>query len=289
MATPRHEKSNDTPKPENRIRSISVTDKSPVAEPKKHSETDSELVVKLKFSKAKAPTVKQILRLPPKRTNEKKEQREPSKEPSTESRIKPVDGPVIKKKAIPKVAARRGEIGTPSSSSTVVDAKPPVPSTKISEKRSRTDDDATLAVPGKRPRTQPTQDRPITPVPQLASTLSSKPSTQKGQAQFSTPKKDPKAVTMLRTTSAESYDTTPGRSGATPAGVKLESRAGPTSAPLNGKKQTDISLLAHMSMKLNQMGRALKHEATKILITAGKNLTKQDEKRAAVTNLECIL
>jgi hypothetical protein len=37
------------------------------------------------------------------------------------------------------------------------------------------------------------------------------------------------------------------------------------------------------------MGRALKHEATKILTAAGNKLTKQDEKRAAVTNLECIL
>jgi hypothetical protein len=38
------------------------------------------------------------------------------------------------------------------------------------------------------------------------------------------------------------------------------------------------------------MGRALKHEATKILQTAsGKPGSKQDEKRAAVTNMECIL
>ena len=47
--------------------------------------------------------------------------------------------------------------------------------------------------------------------------------------------------------------------------------------------------MAQTSMKLNQMGRALKHEATKILIEKGNKLTKQDEKRAAVTNLECIL
>lgn len=47
--------------------------------------------------------------------------------------------------------------------------------------------------------------------------------------------------------------------------------------------------MAQSSMKLNQMGRALKHEATKILTDKGNKLTKQDEKRAAVTNLECIL
>jgi hypothetical protein len=37
------------------------------------------------------------------------------------------------------------------------------------------------------------------------------------------------------------------------------------------------------------MGRALKHEATKILTAGGSKISKQDEKRAAVTNLECIL
>jgi hypothetical protein len=58
---------------------------------------------------------------------------------------------------------------------------------------------------------------------------------------------------------------------------------------LNDKKQADFSLLNQTSMKLNQMGRALKHEATKILHGAGKAASKQDEKRAAVTNMECIL
>ena len=91
---------------------------------------------------------------------------------------------------------------------------------------------------------------------------------------------------MLRTQSSESNEATPGRSGATPAGSKTELKAGPTSVPLNNKKQIDISLLGQTSAKLNQTGRALKHEATKILNTAS---SKKDEKRAAVTNLECIL
>jgi hypothetical protein len=56
---------------------------------------------------------------------------------------------------------------------------------------------------------------------------------------------------------------------------------------MTAKKSADISLLAQTSMRLNQMGRSLKHEATKIL-TSNK-ITKQDEKRAAVINLECIL
>jgi hypothetical protein len=94
---------------------------------------------------------------------------------------------------------------------------------------------------------------------------------------------------MLRTHSTESNESTPGRSVATPAGIKVENKRGPTSAPLDSKKQGDISLLNQTSMKLNQMGRALKHEATKILTATGKPPTKQEEKRAAVTNMECIL
>lgn len=47
--------------------------------------------------------------------------------------------------------------------------------------------------------------------------------------------------------------------------------------------------MAQTSKKLNVMGRALKHEATEILIEKGNKLTKQDQKRAAVTNMECIM
>ncbi|KAI4958128.1 hypothetical protein J4E86_003724 [Alternaria arbusti] len=251
------QQSNGTPKSENRARSVSINGngKSPNPEPVSQAEqTDSSMVVKLKFSKTKAPVVGQILRLPSKRANaEKKERNDTSKATHmADTQPKVTDPPVIKKKAIPKVAARQAT--TPS---------------KVAEKRPRAEEETTLAVPPtKRPRAGSTQDRPITPL-------------QNSQTQYATPKKDLKSVNMLRTQSSESNDATPGRSGATPAGAK------PTSAPLNNKKQADISLLGHTSARWNQMGRALKHEATKIL-TSGK-ISKQDEKRAAVTNLECIL
>ncbi|KAH6868762.1 hypothetical protein BKA58DRAFT_341186 [Alternaria rosae] len=251
------QQSNGTPKSENRARSVSIhgNGKSPQPEPVSQAEqTDSSMVVKLKFSKTKAPVVGQILRLPSKRANaEKKERNDTSKAtPMADTQPKVTDPPVIKKKAIPKVAAR--QTATPS---------------KVAEKRPRGEEETTLAVPPtKRPRAGSTQDRPITPL-------------QNSQTQYATPKKDFKSVNMLRTQSSESNDATPGRSGATPAGVK------PTSAPLNNKKQADISLLGHTSARWNQMGRALKHEATKILTSS--KISKQDEKRAAVTNLECIL
>ena len=286
------QKSNGTPNSEGRVRSGSVNGKSPNPEPVSHAkQKDPSMVVKLKFSKTKAPVVGQILRLPSKRANiEKKERSEATKAAPPDPQPKVTDLPVIKKKPVPKVAVRRGENATPVPASTAsASAKPPSASAKPAEKRTRPEEDGTLAVPpAKRPRASSMQDRPITPVQSVLSpALSTKGSAQKNQAQYATPKKDIKSVNMLRSQSSESNDTTPGRSGATPAGGKLESRAGPTSAPLNNKKQADIALLGHTSAKLNQMGRALKHEATKIL-TGGK-ITKQEEKRAAVTNLECIL
>ncbi|KAF9701162.1 hypothetical protein EKO04_000135 [Ascochyta lentis] len=281
-----------TVKTEQRIRSVSVSGKSPYMAPPATAEDKApSLIVKLKFSKAKAATVKQVLRLPPKRAlPEKKERQEPPKESPIKIRTKVVEEPVQKKpKPIPKIAARRPDTST--TSTPTPSAKPAVPATKTAEKRPRTDDDASLAVPPKRQRALSTQDRPNTPTPQAASSpaLSNKSSAQKSQAHYATPKKDHKAVNMLRTGSSESQDTTPGRSGATPASSRHDARVAPTSAPLTGKKQADIALMAQTSMKLNQMGRALKHEATKILTEKGNKTTKQDEKRAAVTNLECIL
>jgi hypothetical protein len=287
----RSQKPIDIVKAEPRIRSVSVNGKAPNSEPpKRKEEVDTSLVVKLKFSKAKAPTVTQLLRLPPKRTNVEKKERPDAKDSPASSQTKGVDEPK-KKKPIPKIAARRPDNTTPSSTPSAKPAVVATPAPRIPEKRPRTDDDVASAVPAKRPRAISSQDRPITPTQQAISppSMPNKSSTQKGQTQYTTPKNNYKTVNMLRTTSTESNESTPGRSVATPAGVKVENKRGPTSAPLDSKKQADISLLNQTSMKLNQMGRALKHEATKILTAPGKTITKQDEKRAAVTNMECIL
>ncbi|RYO52183.1 hypothetical protein AA0116_g11688 [Alternaria tenuissima] len=286
------QQSNGTPKSENRVRSASINGKSPNPEPVSQAEpTDPSMLVKLKFSKTKAPVVGQILRLPSKRANaEKKERHDALKATAIDTQPKVTDPPVIKKKPVPKVAARRGETTTPVVPTPNAGAKPTPASTKVAEKRPRPDEDATLTVPPtKRPRAG---SGPITPLQNISSpALSTKSSVHKSQNQYATPKKDIKSVNMLRSQSSESNtnDATPGRSGATPAGAKTEHKAGPTSAPLNNKKQADISLLGQTSARLNQMGRALKHEATKILTTGGSKISKQDEKRAAVTNLECIL
>jgi hypothetical protein len=167
---------------------------------------------------------------------------------------RPVEGSATKApKPTPKIVQRRPDISTPTST-----AKAAPTSTKTSEKRPRADDDASLTVPAKRPRASSTNDRQVTPTPQATSSPAppGKPSAQKSQAQYVTPKKDHKSVSMLRTASTDSHDTTPGRSGTTPAG-RSDSKA-VTSAPMTAKKSAEISLLAQTSMKQQKSLPAIK-------------------------------
>jgi hypothetical protein len=284
----RSQKPSEPAKVEPRIRAVSMNGKPPnaaVANPnEKH---DPSLMVKLKFSKAKAPTVGQILRLPPKRRPAETKERQDT--PANTQTKEPGEEPKKKKKPIPMVPARRSDNTTAGSTPSAKPTTTSTSATKLPEKRPRTEDENLLSVPNKRPRAASTHDRPITPMQQGISSpaLSSRSSAKKGQAQYTTPKNNPKAVGMLRTGSTESADSTPGRSVATPAGVKVEGKSAPTSAPVPANKQ-DISL-AKISMNLNNLGRTLKHEVTRMFTSSNRKLTKQDEKRAAVTNMECIL
>jgi len=207
---------------------------------------------------------------------EKKDRQDTPKE------AKDDDAPVPPKKPIPKVAARRPDTSTPNTKSTN-------PS-KTAEKRPRSEEDGLLEVPVKRQRAS-TLDRPSTPSEQILSSpaLSNKSSAQKSQGIYNTPRKDLKAINMIRANSAEGYDSTPGRSGITPSGSKHLDVKPPTSAPLNDKKQAEFQTLSQNSQKRNAMGRSLKHEAQKILTEKGKHLSKSDQKRVAVTSIECIL
>lgn len=273
-----------------RARSISINEKSPASESAEHSDDhEPSLIVKLRFSKKFREVLRRLLQLPPKRDAPaaKKERDGLPQKPA--SQIKAPDSVEKKPKPIPKVAARRPEHPTTAS-------KAPVPAIKVSEKRPRAEDDSVQAspVPNKRPRASTVssqQDRPITPRDQITSSpvASNKLSAQKSQALNVTPRKDLKAVNMLRTNSTESQHSTPGRSGATPTGARLDPQAHASVPPLGGKKQMDISLLQQSSMKLNQMGRSLKHEGQKLERDKGAKVTKADQKHAAVIGLECIL
>ncbi|KAL5375038.1 hypothetical protein PMIN02_012125 [Paraphaeosphaeria minitans] len=272
-----------------RARSISINGKSPLDEPVDHSNGhETILIVKLKFSKKSRETLKRLLALPPKRdaTTTRKERDEPPQKSATQNKAS--DSVEKKSKPIPKVAVRRPEHPTTAS-------KAPVPTIKVTEKRPREDDSAQASlVPAKRPRSSTVssqQDRPITPRDQITSSpaASNKLSGQKSQGPYATPRKDLKAVNMLRTNSTESQHSTPGRSGATPTGARLDPQAHASIPPLGGKKQMDISLLQQSSMKLNQMGRSLKHEGQKLEREKAAKFTKADQKHAAVIGLECIL
>ncbi|KAF2443423.1 hypothetical protein P171DRAFT_37228 [Karstenula rhodostoma CBS 690.94] len=283
-------KDGETSQNVSRARSISTNGKSPTEEQADHSDAhEPSLIVKLRFSKKSRENLKRLLALPPKRETPaaRKERDEPPPKPVSQS--KAPDSVEKKAKSIPKVAARRPEHPRTAS-------KAPVPAIKVTEKRPRAEDDSALAspVPAKRPRSSTVssqQDRPITPRDQITSSpvASNKLSAQKSQGTYVTPRKDLKAVNMFRTNSTESLHSTPGRSGATPTGARLDPQAHTSMPPLGGKKQMDISLLQQSSMKLNQMGRSLKHEGQKLERDKAAKFTKADQKHAAVIGLECIL
>lgn len=273
-----------------RARSVSVNGKSTNEAPVENSEQHKRsLIAKLKYTKKTRETIKRLLALPPKRESpaERREREEQSKSRPALSQSKAVEDVEKKTKPIPKIAARRPE---PSATA----PKVPTPSIKVAEKRPRTEDETVQAAPAKRPRasTVSSQDRPITPRDQATSSpaVSAKSSMQKGQNAYLTPRKDLKAVNMLRTNSTESHDSTPGRSGITPISSQRLEPKGPTSAPpLSSKKQMEIPLLQQFSMKLNQMGRSLKHEGQKLERDKAARFSKADQKHAAVIGLECIL
>ncbi|KAF2640745.1 hypothetical protein P280DRAFT_543570 [Massarina eburnea CBS 473.64] len=271
-----------------RERSVSMSGKSPAKSPAVHAPTQNDdddfesLVVRLKYTKKTRDTIKQLLKLPPKRechADKKKDRDETPKDRPVQAQKKPVDVVASKPKPIPKVAARRPE-----------SSKAPAGATKVADKRPRIEDDVAQPTASKRPRPSTLQEGPNTPKDQILSSpankASAKSSAQKSQATHTTPRKDLKAINMLRTNSAEGYDSTPGR-GNTPATSKHFDGKAPTSSPLNTKKQADISLLQQLSAKLNHMGRTLKYDSKKFEDEKGGK--KDDRKRAAVIGLECIL
>ncbi|KAF2016492.1 hypothetical protein BU24DRAFT_202773 [Aaosphaeria arxii CBS 175.79] len=261
-----------------RVRSVSVNSKSPnVPTATQSTRAASSLIVKLKYGKRHAATISQLLRLPRARkapvTSEKER---PSKTTATAA-----EPSSTKPKENPKITSRRLE-------NTVSSAKSSPATGKVAGKRPRSELDPPSNEPSKRHKAQAVQDGSSTPQHATASpVVSAKSSAQK--APYITPRKEHRAVNLLRTGSNEGTDSTPGRSG-TPTNAKhLDVKTTPTSAPPSGKGKVDFQILSQVSMKLNQMGRALKHEAQKIVSDAGGKLNKHDQKRVAITALECII
>lgn len=274
-----------------RIRSVSINGKSPDPPPvDKDAVAGPRLVVRLKYGKRNGTNVSQLLRLPPSRKPppapvDKKERPDPPKERPSKTTAVAADESSTRNKEASKTLPRRPDSSAPSIKVSN--------SVKVAEKRPRSESDTSSIMPAKRQKAQSSQDGPSTPAQQMATSpaISIKSSAQKNQNLYTTPRKEHRAVNMLRTTSAEGFDSTPARSGTTPSSTSkhLEVKGGASSAPLDKKKQAEIQTLSQVSMKLNTMGRSLKHEAQRIVTESGGHLSKEEQKRAAVTTLECIL
>ena len=241
------------------------------------------LVVKLKYGRKHKKEVERYLRLPPSSVSaaaEKKERHPKGKPKQSESSTG-------RSKEAPKESPQTVDIAIPN---TTTESKISV----IGEKRSRPDDDSQSAtVASKRQKHPPPgvdiNKKPSTPAQQAipSPALSNRSSAQKGQGQYITPRKDLRAINMIRTNSVEGNDSTPGRSGSTPSGPKIpDSKPGPTSASVNGR-QVESQAWALCSRKLNMLGRSLKHEAQKI--AEKEKALKEDQMRAAVISIECVL
>lgn len=243
------------------------------------------LIVKLKYGKQNRTNVVQLLRLPPSRKPaviaDKKDHPNTPKEravrPTTdESPARPKDsGKTIPRR--PDSSASKAKVSN---------------NTKVPEKRPRSESDVSSTIPAKRQKAQTGQEAPRTPAEHIAtSPVVSRSSAQKNPNLFSTPRKEHRAINMLRTNSTEGLDSTPARSGNTPSSASkhLDVKGAQSSGSIDKKKQAEIQVLSQVSMKLNQMGRSLKHEAQRIFSDNGGHLNKEDQKRAAMITLECIL
>jgi len=241
------------------------------------------LVVKLKYGRKHKKEVERYLRLPPSSVSAAAEK----KERHLKGKPKQPESSAGRSKEAPKDSPQTVDTATPN---TTTESKISV----IGEKRSRPDDDSQSAtVASKRQKRPPpgadTNKKPSTPAQQAipSPALSNRSSAQKGQGQYITPRKDLRAINMIRTNSMEGNDSTPGRSGSTPSGPKIpDSKPGPTSASVNGR-QAESQAWALCSRKLNMLGRSLKHEAQKI--AEKEKALKEDQMRAAVISIECVL
>ncbi|QDS76963.1 hypothetical protein FKW77_005412 [Venturia effusa] len=128
-------------------------------------------------------------------------------------------------------------------------------------------------------------NKPSTPLPPPLLSPVLIQSASKAHAQATPRNKHLKSAVMERSSSNDSIAPTPGAAGTPPP------RTGPTSAPLNGVaagiKAVQLRALNDLSIKYNRLGRQLKHANQDIFKKS--NRTEEDQKRAALTGLECIL
>lgn len=247
------------------------------------------LVVRLKYGRKHRKEVERYLRLPSNKPRappvkpRREEDVKPEKPRSSEVRrvdsaleeernakrnlVKETPSDHVEKKATPVVRRDKEEVLKSSS-----------------EKRKRHDDEKHEQQPVKRQKGPPTLDldkqpsTPVQPAGPSPTVASNRSSTQKTHLS-ATPRKDLKAVHMVRSTSTDSNTRTPQASGGTPMNLKV------TSAP-NGRS-SEVELWLSLSRKYNDLGRKLKYQWQEI--GKKKETTEQERKHAAVLAVESLL
>lgn len=217
-------------------------------------------VVKLKYGRKNRREIERLLKLPPSR-----------KEPSAAER--------------PKVlaSARKLESASKFRDSPVKEpAHRRTPSVNVEEKlrppadkRPRADDEAVDPAAKKRKLSaepEPDSMRPRTPAQQASPVPSARNSAQKSQ--YLTPR-EPRAASMLRNGSDQGNVATPEPAVGTPSGQPAAKRG-------NRNKQEWVNL----SRRLNELGRAMKHEAERITRSGGDIESKR---HAAAVSVESLL
>ncbi|ORY01505.1 hypothetical protein BCR34DRAFT_627740 [Clohesyomyces aquaticus] len=285
----RPEKHDDRTKEPTRVRSTSMNGTAPTSlPPAPPSAPKPKLVVKIKYSKRQSATIEKILRLPPARKAPAPAAIEKRERP-VKTQAKASDAVTLKSKEAfkPTPSTRRLEPA-------VLNAKAGNTAKAVggSQKRARDEEDAPSTAPAKRQKAQVSDHAPSTPSEYILSSpaMSNKSSAQKNQGPYVTPRKDIIANKMIRTGSAEGNDSTPGRSAVTPSGSKhVDVKPAPTSAPVNGTKHSEFAAFLQQTFRhRSAQGRSLKHESQK-LVDKSSQISKDDQKRAAVIAMECII
>jgi hypothetical protein len=268
----------------------------------------SGLLVKLKYPKKLRSPIERILRLPPasKALAEKQERAEMMRQKVAKARHTSQEDEKArdkaeedKKQALIKAAHQKATeqqsstaaINTASTttSTTTTVAKP--------AKRPRPADNSTPSQPAKRakvPAALEVDKRPSTPSDQTipSPALTNVSSAQKShQGSVITPRKDLRAVNMIRNASSPGIDVTPGH-GSTPNLLKPVAGALPTSHPVNEKELKAAREWHEYQKRATKVGRDLKHEADR-LEQELKHLTPEKREasamRVAAMSIEVLL
>lgn len=232
--------------------------------PKVAADEKPKFIVKLKYPKRSARPIQQILRLPAKRSLAERQERVTS----SKEKSRPSQGEDTKQLAPVKPTKIKPSTSTSAITSASTNTTITTPLTKPAKRPHPVEDSA--SVPAKRvkvPTALNTDKRPSTPSDQAipSPALTNPLSSQKTHSQFATPRKDLRALNMVRNASSPGNDSTPGGPVLTPNTTKAPATGGSQGAHLSteDKKRSgpeaDEWNAYHLRTQI--LARDLKHKA----------------------------